>query len=96
MQIHYSGRNIEVTPALKAFTQEKLQRLEHRQNGITQVNIIFQIENITHIVEANLHMAGIELNATAKAKDMYAAIDELVDKLLVQLTKHKEKQKEHR
>ena len=96
MQIHYTGRHVDVTPALKTFTQEKLQRLEHRQNNITQVNIVFQIENITHIVEANLHMAGIEFHATAKAKDMYAAVDELVDKLLAQITKHKEKQTERR
>lgn len=96
MKIHYTGRNIDITPAIKTFTQEKLERLEHRANNITKIDVIFQIENVTHIAEANLHLNGIEINATAKAKDLYVAIDELIDKLLTQITKHKEKQKEHR
>jgi putative sigma-54 modulation protein len=96
MKIHYTGRNIEVTPALKTFTAEKIQRLEHRQYNIDKINIIFQIENVTHIAEANLFIDGIEINAKAEAKDMYTAIDQLVDKLVGQVTKHKTKQTEHR
>ena len=42
MQVHYTGRNIDVTPALKTFLEEKLQRLEHRKYNIEKINIIFQ------------------------------------------------------
>lgn len=95
MQVHYTGRNIDVTDAIKKHTQEKMQRLEHRHYNIEKINFIFQIENITHTAEANLFMDGIEINATAQAKDMYTAIDELIDKLVNQVTKHKTKQTEH-
>lgn len=95
MQLNFTGRNIEVTPALKSFAEEKLQRLERRDDSISKINIKFLIENVTHIAEADLHLKGTELHASAKADDMYTAIDLLVDKLLTQITKHKEKSERH-
>lgn len=95
MQITFTGRNLEVTEALKNYTQEKLHRLEHRNLDIHKVSVIFQVEHITHRVEATLHLKGIDLYASAEAKDMYAAIDELADKLTTQITKYKEKISDH-
>ncbi|EKD54483.1 MAG: hypothetical protein ACD_60C00079G0036 [uncultured bacterium] len=97
MQLSFTGRNnLMVTPALKTYAEDKLQRLERRYTHIKTVHVVFHIENVTHSVEATLHINGSELHATAKASDMYAAIDELVDKLTTQLTKHKEKLSDHR
>lgn len=96
MQLNFTGRNIEVTPALKNFSEEKLQRLERRDDSISKINVKFEIENVTHIAEAELHLKGTELHASAKADDMYSAIDLLVDKLLTQITKHKEKSERHK
>lgn len=91
MQLLFTGRNFDVTPALKDFTTEKLQRIERRGESINKVNITFHIEKLAHIVEANLILDGKDIHATAEAVDMYAAVDELVDKLIGQITKHKEK-----
>jgi putative sigma-54 modulation protein len=91
MQLDFTGRNVEITPALKAFAEEKFQRLERRDNHITHVKIIFHIEHLSHIAEATLHLNGTELHASAKDEDMYRATDALVDKLMGQITKHKEK-----
>lgn len=96
MQLHFTGRNLEVTPALKTFAQEKLQRLQHRYENISSVNVIFLVEKLEHIAEATVHFDGSEIHAKAESKDMYSAIDLLVDKLLAQITKHKEKQSDHR
>lgn len=95
MQLHFTGRNIEVTPALKTFTTDKFQRLERRYADIDTIKITFQVENVTHIAEATLHLDGTEIHASAKDNDMYAAIDSLVDKLMGQITKHKEKKSGH-
>lgn len=91
MQLNFTGRNIELTDALKAFTHDKFQRVERRDHHISKIDIVFRIENLTHTAEATAHLPGIELHATAEAMDMYAAIDELVDKLSKLITKHKEK-----
>lgn len=95
MQLHYTGKNIEVTPALKSFTEEKLQPLEKRFNHISNVYVIFSVEKNDQIAEATVHASGTELHATAKSEDMYQSIEALADKLLGQITKHKEKISEH-
>ncbi len=95
MRISYTGRNLEVTPALKTVTAEKMQRLERRFNGLGDIHVTFHVEHLSQIAEANIHVNGLDLHAKATAQDMYAAIDELVDKLLGQITKHKEKHAGH-
>lgn len=94
MEIHFTGRNIEVTPALKRYTEEKMERLEHRAH-LNKVNVTFHVENVTHIAEANTHLNGFDIHASAQADDMYAAIDMLVDKLQGQIVRHKEKSTDH-
>jgi putative sigma-54 modulation protein len=95
MQLNFKGRNIELTDALKNFTQEKFQRVERRDHHITKIDVVFHIENLTHTAEATAHLPGTELHAKAEALDMYTAIDELVDKLNKLIIKHKEKNSRH-
>ena len=95
MQIHFTGRNIDLTPALKSFTEEKMERLATRHNTITSLHVTFHIENLDHIAEATAHVYGTEMHASAKSEDMYVAIDMLADKMLTQLNKHKDKMTDH-
>ncbi|XNM79587.1 ribosome hibernation-promoting factor, HPF/YfiA family [Escherichia coli] len=46
-------------------------------------------------LRCNTACNGGEVHASAEGKDMYAAIDGLIDKLARQLTKHKDKLKQH-
>lgn len=96
MNIHFTGRNIEITPALKIFTTEKMDRITRRFSEITNMNVVFHLENVDHVAEATVQFHGTDIHATAKSEDMYAAIDELADKLAAQITKHKEKLTDHR
>lgn len=96
MQVHFTGRNMDVTPALKNYSQEKLQRLHHRYEKIHSVNVTLTVEKLEHIAEATLHVDGTDIHAKAESKDMYSAIDLLIDKLLAQTTKIKEKHTDHR
>lgn len=91
MQIHLTGRNIDLTPALKTFATEKLQKLDQRGDGIAHVYVTFHIENITHTAEATLRVHGVDLHAEGKAEDMYSAIDRLTDRMIQQITRLKER-----
>lgn len=96
MQINFTGHHVEVTPALRAFTVDKFDRLERHFDKITAINVFFDVEKLRQIAEASILVAKGELHARAESEDMYAAIDELVDKLDRQLIKHKEKIRAHR
>ncbi|MCL6415226.1 ribosome-associated translation inhibitor RaiA [Aestuariirhabdus sp. Z084] len=91
MQINISGHHVDVTEALREYVATKVDRLERHFDTITSVNVTLSIEKEGQKAEANLHVRGADIHATAVHDDMYAAIDMLADKLDRQLMKHKEK-----
>jgi len=91
MQLSISGHHVDVTDALKNYTEEKLGKLERHFDNITNVHVVLSVEKVKQRAEATMHVSGAELFADADSDDMYAAIDALADKLDRQLLKHKEK-----
>lgn len=91
MQLSISGHHVDVTDALKNYTEEKLAKLERHFDNITNVHVVLTVEKVKQRAEATMHVSGAELFADADSDDMYAAIDALTDKLDRQLLKHKEK-----
>jgi putative sigma-54 modulation protein len=91
MQLNLTGKNFQVTPAIKSHAQDKFESLEMRYAQINNIHIVLHIDHIDHIAEATLHFHTNEIHATATAKDMYLAIDSLIEKLSSQIHKQKEK-----
>lgn len=96
MQINITGHRLDVTPAIRAFTEEKFDKLERHFDQITSINVVFDVEKLRQIAEATVFVAKGELHASSESEDLYAAIDTLIDKLDRQLIKHKEKMRQHR
>ena len=95
MQLNLTGHHCEITPALRAFTTEKLDRLARRGDHITHINVVLNVDKLLQTAEATLHVTGAEIHASASSKDMYTAIDALVDKLDRQIKKHRQKSTHH-
>ncbi|GEA52501.1 ribosomal subunit interface protein [Vibrio inusitatus NBRC 102082] len=95
MQINIKGHHVELTESLQEYVDTKFQKLERFFEHITNVHVILKLEKVNHIAEATLHVSQGDIHATAEEENMYAAIDALVDKLVRQLTKHKEKLSNH-
>lgn len=91
MQLNLVGKNFPITPALKSHAEEKLEALNERYSHVKNIHLVLHIEHLDHYAEATLHFHGSELHATAKANDMYLAIDQLSDKLSGQMQKLKDK-----
>lgn len=91
MQINVSGHHVEVTPALRDYVSNKFTRLHRHFDHITTTDVTLIVDKLIQKAEATIRVAGADLFATAQSSDMYAAIDELADKLDRQLLKHKEK-----
>ena len=91
MQLSITGHHVDLTESLHDYIEQKFEKLERHYDHITQVHVVVTVEKLLHKAEANAHVTGAELFANAHHEDMYAAIDQLVDKLDRQLIKHKEK-----
>ena len=96
MHIELTGHQVEVTDALRIFTEDKLSKLSKHFDRITAIHVTFDVEKLRQMVEATVLVPKGELHASASSENMYTAIDELVDKLNRQLIKHKEKIENHR
>lgn len=93
MRTNISGHHVEVTPAIRTYTETKLNRLERHFDHINQLNVILSVDKLRQKAEATVHVSGGEIFANAEEGDLYAAIDKLADKLDRQIVKHKEKLK---
>jgi putative sigma-54 modulation protein len=96
MQLHFTGHHIEITPALRSFTEEKFERLKRYMDRITNIHVTFEVAKLRQIAEASIHLHGGEIHAKSESEDMYSAIDLLIDKLDRQLKKRKEKEGDRR
>ncbi|CAM5214110.1 ribosome hibernation promoting factor [Alishewanella longhuensis] len=95
MQINIPGRHVEITEALKDYVDSKFSKLERHFENINNVHVILNVEKLKQIAEAKVNLNGGEVFAITEAENMYAAIDQLIDKLDRQVIKHKEKLSRH-
>ena len=95
MQLNITGHHVEVTPALRAYVTEKVQRISRHFDHVISINIILKVENHQHMAEGTVNAAGKSLFAQDVDEDMYASIDGLVDKLDKQVRRHKDKIRGH-
>jgi putative sigma-54 modulation protein len=91
MQLHVKGKNLEVNESIREYAERKLQKLDRRVHALTRVEIELAVEHNpriadSQVAEATVHLKGHTLRAREAARDMKAAIDVLVDKLVRQVT----------
>lgn len=91
MNLHLTGHHVQITPAIRDYLDGKLQRITHHFDHVIDVNAILSVEKLAHRVEATVHVRGRDIFCESTSADMYAAIDELIDKLDRAILKHKEK-----
>ena len=91
MKFIVSGKNTEVTDALKERAIKKLSKIEKFFKSDAECNITFQVEKNRHICEVTIISKGLFIRAEETTNDMYASIDMVIDKLERQIRKNKTK-----
>ena len=100
MNLTISGHHLEVTPALRSYVTDKLDRITRHFDQVVDVKVLLSIENQTEKerrqkAECNIHVKGNDMFAESAHRDLYAAVDDLVDKLDRQVVKHKDRIRNH-
>ena len=96
MQLNISGHHLDITDAIKQHAEEKLSKIKHHFDHLININMILEVDKGVQKAEASIHVSGADLFAKAESEDMYVSIDKMVNKLDVQVKKHKEKLNNHR
>jgi putative sigma-54 modulation protein len=100
MNLTISGHHLEVTPALREYVLTKLERITRHFDQVVDVNVMLTVENLKEKerrqkAEVTLHVKGKDIHVEHAQEDMYAAIDQLMDKLDRQVCRHKDKLQDH-
>jgi ribosome hibernation promoting factor len=93
MRIHMTGRQIEVTEALKQATEDRLARLEKYLDGGGEAHVVLAVEKQRHRAEIVIRDRRAVLSATGETRDMYSTLSLVGDRLERQAKKHREKVK---
>ena len=96
MYIHVTGKNIEITDAIKAYVKEKLGKVVNHYDQITAIDVILSvIKNPAatgkHVAEVSCKTNTGVVRCEESAESMYESIDLLADKLDRQVKKFKNK-----
>ena len=96
MNLTISGHHLEVTPALRGYVTSKLDRITRHFDQMVDVKVLLSVENQKEKdkrqrAECTIRVKGNDLFAESAHEDLYAAVDELMDKLDRQVVRHKDK-----
>ena len=96
MYIHVTGKNIEITDAIKAYVKEKVGKVANHYDQITGIDVVLSvIKNPAatgkHIAEVSCKTNTGVIRCEESADSMYESIDLLADKLDRQVKKFKDK-----
>jgi putative sigma-54 modulation protein len=92
MTFEYTGRHVEVTPAIRRHVQEQFKKLDNIFNGTEpRVHVILEVEKNRQIGEIIVHWREHTLTATDTNADMYMALTRAVDKIEKQAVKRKKR-----
>ncbi len=96
MQVDLTGKQMDITPALRDYVNAKVNKAEkylHRDYG---VQVILEVNKLNHICEVIVNVKGTRITSKEVGEEMYASIDKAVDKVEQQLRKYKEKLSHHK
>ena len=96
MQLTVSGKNLEITDALREYVEKKIGRLDRYLPAITDARVELTVENTRaakdrQVAQVTLRTKHAILRAEEASSDMFASIDAVVEKMQRQVDHFKGK-----
>jgi len=92
MKVIVTGRNIVITDAIRHQVTSKLEKFDKYFQTDVEAHATFSTQKNKHIVEITIPIKnGAIFRAESATDDMYASIDDAIDKISKQMKKHKTK-----
>ena len=91
MNVEYTGRHYEVTPAIRIEVETGLTKIRKILGDKFEAHIILTVEKHRHKAEITINPRNGPLVSVAQAKDMTIAVSEALDHLEKQAVKYKKR-----
>jgi putative sigma-54 modulation protein len=96
MNVHYTGRHVELSEAQKRKLEARFQKIQKilGKRHQPEAHVIVSQERHLHVAEVTLHFQHHTMVVECSGSDLPAAVQEAVDKLEKQIVRNKDKQRE--
>jgi putative sigma-54 modulation protein len=99
MDVSIFARNMQVTPRLRDYVEEKVEKLDRYLPTIDEARIDMTVENTRsashrQVAQLTVRTRGTILRAEERTQDMFASIDAVLDKMYRQIARYKGKRRD--
>lgn len=91
MQISVTFRHMEKDEVIRDHVKEKVEKLRKHIENPREVHVVLAAERFLHIAELTIVGDGTTFNSQGRNSDLYAAIDQMVDRMERQIRERKGK-----
>ncbi|NLJ84909.1 MAG: ribosome-associated translation inhibitor RaiA [Firmicutes bacterium] len=93
VRVVVKGKNLEVTPALREYAHKKLKKVAKffDEPHEPQAEVVLKIERELQMAEITVQVGGLLVRGEGRTPDMYASLDEAIDRIERQIRKYKTK-----
>ena len=96
MKLLIHGRNLDITPAIKEYTETKLNRaISHFDGIVKEADVHLSVARNPRVpqqtAEVTVFANGVVIRAQERSENLYASIDLVATKLSRQLTRYKDR-----
>lgn len=96
MEVMITGKQLDVTPALKEYVETRAKKIEKYTTNVTKAIFTLKVEKYRHMAEVLVKVNGFIIQSEQETDEMYVSVDKAISKIERQLKKHKEKLQNHR
>ncbi len=96
MQVAVTFRHMKTHEGVKSYVKEKVEKLRKYIENPREVHVVLAVEKFRHIAEITVVGNGGIFNSQGRDNDLYAAIDQMVDKMERQVRERREKVRQKR
>jgi len=96
MQVAVTFRHMKTHEGVKAYVKEKVEKLQKYIENPREVHVVLAVERFRHIAEITVVGNGGVFNSQGRDNDLYAAIDQMVDRLERQVREGRKKVRQKR
>lgn len=96
MDIMVTFRRMEPVESLRVYAQEKVSKLKKYLDTPIEAHVVLEVEKFRHIADVTVNIDGTKIKGVEETGDMYSAIDQVMDKIEIQVKRHRSKIRERR
>jgi len=96
MEIAVTFRHMEPSESIRSYAEEKISKINKYLDFPIEAHIVLAAEKFRRMVDVTVSVNGTIIKAMEETEDMYSAIDQVMDKIEIQVKRYRSKIRKRR